>query len=1107
MILRLSLLLVVILTPLSGQAQNRFSLPGIGQLEKSFADNKESDSSNEQKAQQEPPKELLAFRREIKSNRQRIDELKKTAEQAPTLRARLTGEIATLRQQAEQQWQQQYQTFSLDKLVETLLERLDALEENQHQLADVNSQLTHARTLPEQARRTISQAMDRTATLRRRLNQAKENGDETTPQQEDSLQTELKALESRIERSNQELAAMEVQQDLARLRQQKLQRQERKIKAQLDALQPLINERRSHQLQQVKNNGGHSLPETVSQNKSVQAAIQRNQDLREQVASTSESVNGLLREAIDTKTQLDKARSLSTTVNDQIRLLDGSLLLSRVLYKQQKSLPRVPKGQDLQKRLSDTRLLQFDFNQKRDALTTGSLPEAKKAQNAPPEVESALHTLRSERLELYNQLDRELGRKLAILSRTQLNRSQLRELSRDLQDTISEQTFWMPSTQPVSLEWLMALPGQLSKQLRNTPWQDLTQPGAQLLRQKWPWFLLALAPALLMLACKPVCKRRIQTINQQIGFLRQDSQAHTPMGLIYTLLRSSPAPIFLAILGAGFWLQSGTLNRVLGVALAKLALMWLVFELVYRLLKQDGIAQRHFRWDPEKNRRMRRRLSLTGLAALPMVLVVAFGEQWPAQLSEDRLGLLVMIAALAVAAASLPSVAHTYPSRHYNRALRWLATLICGAVPLTLIGLILAGYYYTAVRLTGHLLDSVYLLVLWILLDAIAVRGLAVAAQRLAYRRVIAQREENSDNASNSSNETVEVEEPQLDLKQVNQQSLRLIRLALIAGVALLLYASWTDVFSAFSYTENIMLWETTQGSGSNAHLAAISLGDVMTALAVAVTTFLLASNLPGLLEVLILSRLTLRPGTSYATTTLLSYAIMVTGLVLILGALGLGWQKMQWLVAALGVGLGFGLQEIFANFISGIILLFERPIRIGDIITINDLSGTVSRIRIRATTIIDFDRKEIVVPNKVFVTERLINWSLSDTVTRVVITLGFAHGSDLTRCRQILFQAAEENPLVLRDPEPQVFFLNYTRSALEHDLRVHVDDIGDRLPVTHALNSRIDQLCSDAGIRIAFSQLDVHLHNYQGDELHIGSTTTQQPEDTTANAGENKNS
>ena len=483
---------------------------------------------------------------------------------------------------------------------------------------------------------------------------------------------------------------------------------------------------------------------------------------------------------------------------------------------------------------------------------------------------------------------------------------------------------------------------------------------------------------------------------------------------------------------------------------------------------------------------MRRRMLITGLALVPMMFIIAFGDQWPAQLSNDRLGLVIMLACLGAILVSLPAIARAYPGRHYSAAMKTLSTALCGMAPLALIVLTGVGYYYTSVRLAGHMIFSLYLVALWILLDATAVRGLAVAAQRLAYKRAVAQRE--SEQKDNASSEAVEVEEPQLDLKQVNQQSLRLIRLALVGVIGVLVYWVWADVFHAFAYTDKIVLWETADGTGAEASASLISLGDVIASLVIGAVTFLLASNLPGLLEVLVLSRLDLRQGTSYATTTLLSYVIVASGLVLTLGALGLSWDKMQWLVAALGVGLGFGLQEIFANFMSGIILLFERPIRIGDVITINNLDGTVSRIRIRATTLIDFDRKEILVPNKVFVTERLINWSLSDTVTRVILKVGFAYGSDLEKCRDILLKAARNNRRVLRDPEPVVLFMGFGASTLDHELRVHVDDINDRLAATDELNRHIDALCKEQDVEIAFSQLDIHIRTSNGEQLNLES-------------------
>ena len=156
--------------------------------------------------------------------------------------------------------------------------------------------------------------------------------------------------------------------------------------------------------------------------------------------------------------------------------------------------------------------------------------------------------------------------------------------------------------------------------------------------------------------------------------------------------------------------------------------------------------------------------------------------------------------------------------------------------------------------------------------------------------------------------------------------------------------------------------------------------------------------------------------------------------------------------------------------------------------VTIGNLSGTVSRIRIRATTITDFDRKDIIVPNKTFITGQLVNWSLSDTVTRVTIKVGVAYGSDLDLARKLLYKAAQENPRVLKDPEPLVLFLNFGESTLDHELRIHVRDLGDRNPATDEINRYIDREFSKAGINIAFRQVDVFLKNLDGKVLQLGT-------------------
>ncbi|MFW6259054.1 MAG: mechanosensitive ion channel domain-containing protein, partial [Halochromatium sp.] len=210
------------------------------------------------------------------------------------------------------------------------------------------------------------------------------------------------------------------------------------------------------------------------------------------------------------------------------------------------------------------------------------------------------------------------------------------------------------------------------------------------------------------------------------------------------------------------------------------------------------------------------------------------------------------------------------------------------------------------------------------------------------------------------------------------------------------LWIIWSDVIPALQVFDQVTLWRHTLMVSGEEQIEPVTLADLGLALAFGVATFVLAKQLPALLEMTLLHHMRMAAGSRYTVITLTNYTIITLGLLLVFGTLGVQWSKLQWLVAALGVGIGFGLQEIVANFISGLIILFERPVRVGDIVTVGDTDGVVTKIQIRATTIRNWDRKELLVPNKEFVTGRLLNWSLSDQMTRVVVVVGVAYGSDV---------------------------------------------------------------------------------------------------------------
>jgi potassium efflux system protein len=296
----------------------------------------------------------------------------------------------------------------------------------------------------------------------------------------------------------------------------------------------------------------------------------------------------------------------------------------------------------------------------------------------------------------------------------------------------------------------------------------------------------------------------------------------------------------------------------------------------------------------------------------------------------------------------------------------------------------------------------------------------------------------------------------------------------------------WADILPAFGLLNEITLWSHAALVSGEQQLIPVTLMDLGQACMIAFITVASAKYLPSLLEIIMLQQTSITAGSRYTVTTVTNYIIVATGVLSFFNILGVDWSKLQWLVAALGVGIGFGLQEIVANFISGIIILFERPIRIGDTVTIGENDGVVVRIRIRATTIRNWDRKELLVPNKEFITGQLINWTLSEPTTRIVIPVGLAYGGDVELALKLMMEAAEEHSDILLDPAPTVVFDEFGDNALSLKLRCFIPDTFYRLAIVTCLHKAINQKFNDAGLVIAFPQRDVHLNTNSPLDIRI---------------------
>ena len=249
----------------------------------------------------------------------------------------------------------------------------------------------------------------------------------------------------------------------------------------------------------------------------------------------------------------------------------------------------------------------------------------------------------------------------------------------------------------------------------------------------------------------------------------------------------------------------------------------------------------------------------------------------------------------------------------------------------------------------------------------------------------------------------------------------------------------------------------------------------MLEAILVGLVTAVLARNLPGLIELVLQRRTQVDSGARIAFGTLTRYIVMIVGVSVSFGLLGISWSKVQWLVAALTFGLGFGLQEIVANFVSGLILLTERPVRVGDAVTVGNLQGQVSRIRIRATTITLWDRSEMIVPNKDFITTKLVNWTLSDSRRRLDIPIRVAYGSDLEQVKTSLLQVAREHPGVLEDPAPRALLMSFGNDAINFELQCFVD-FGQGLITKDGVQMAMDRAFRENGIEFALPQLQLKM-------------------------------
>ncbi|HSJ09803.1 MAG TPA: mechanosensitive ion channel domain-containing protein, partial [Longimicrobiales bacterium] len=304
------------------------------------------------------------------------------------------------------------------------------------------------------------------------------------------------------------------------------------------------------------------------------------------------------------------------------------------------------------------------------------------------------------------------------------------------------------------------------------------------------------------------------------------------------------------------------------------------------------------------------------------------------------------------------------------------------------------------------------------------------------------------------------------------QRLIFVMQVVTVVGAVLMLLDVWQLAESP------VATWQAIIGTGFDIGPVRVTVGRILLGIVVIYTAVLLSWLVRNVVKSEVYGRWDFDRGVGDSINKLVHYLLITLGLFAALAVLGVELRNFALVAGALGIGIGFGLQNVVSNFAAGLILLFERPVRVGDTVVVGGEWGTITKIGLRSTIMMTLDQSEMIVPNADLVSEKVVNWTLTNPTARVIIEVGVAYGTDIPTVLDILRECGGENASALADPPPQALFIAFGDSSLDFELRVWVSEIRERLEVRSALLAAIAGRFAAAGIEIPFPQRDLHLRS-----------------------------
>lgn len=879
--------------------------------------------------------------------------------------------------------------------------------------------------------------------------------------------------------------------------------------AQLDSLtkrlREIVNARRHHDAD-------------VQAREAKRAALEAHPALREIANRNEELANHrkVLATRIETAVQqLESVNRRATLLGEQFSKIQNRVKIARnnqsiglLLRKQREELPNVSQEErsirSAEEHISETSLELFDYQDNRNELATLDKSVDKVASKMNTDLSSVDQPLlRNSILEMFEtqrtlldaivaDTNSYLDKLVDLNSREQILIDNIRKFSA----FCDERIMWIRSA-PMIYEVSSADFWQSLRWFTNSNgWRSvLSAIAAEWKGRFWLQSFVLIVWAI-ALAWHNRLKRWLGALGEEAERGSCRSFGPTANAFVATILLASPWPALMAWSTVALLRDDQTQDfpRSLGESVLELSAVFACLELMRQICRRHGLAESHFSWGERSLTRIRWWLQWIMMLGLPLLLVLLMTEHQPTESVKYTLGRLAFVCFWFVL--WLPSFQLTRvnggvlapafqldPNAWWSQCRRlWPAIAV--SMPPILITLALAGFYYTAIQIAGRYFVTIELFLAFVIIYCALLRWILTAQRALGMQRLQARRA--AAEAASTTSPAPTNTQMEIKLSDISHQTRQMLRLVSAVILSVGLWGIWSGIIPALEAARHVPLWAVATEAlpGGEFRRISVTLADLAIALLILIVTLALTRNIQSLLELTFLNRLPWDAGARYAVATLTRYTVIAAGGVIIFNTLGFKWSQVQWFVAAVGVGLGFGLQEIFSNFASGIVLLFERPIRIGDLITMGNVEGKVTEIQLRATTVTDGDEREIIIPNKEFIMSRVINWTLKSTISRMTITIRVAYESSPDEVRNLLLEIARKHPSVLKEPAPQALLDEFSDSSLNFVLRVYMPNRDVYLQLRHELMTQIAEGFHQAGIVFAFPQRNIQVHFVKQSDL-----------------------